>query len=406
MHTSPLDPPGIADSGGMNVYVTALGSGLAERGWEVEILTRRSDSDQPSSVRTASGVVVRFLDAGERVPLLKEDLPRVTSEFSSAIARLPHFDLFHSHYWLSAVAAQPIAELQRVPHVLSLHTVAALKNRRRANGQAAEQQSRIEAEVIAARRSSMVITSTTAERDAVVVDYGVDPDRVTVIEPGVDTDLFHPRLFHPRTAHAGAGPVGERPATARDDILVVGRIQALKGQDLAIRALSHIPVGSRPRLVLVGGASGLPDSYADSLRRLATERGVGDDVLFLGARSRSDVAELMRNAALLLVPSSSETYGLVTLEAAASGTPVLAMGVAGLLDSVVDGVTGQFVSSADEAEWAIQITRILDDRRRLAALSSTAAHFAAGRNWTVSVARTSDLYERVIGVSADERRIS
>jgi D-inositol-3-phosphate glycosyltransferase len=114
----------------------------------------------------------------------------------------------------------------------------------------------------------------------------------------------------------------------------------------------------------------------------------------------------MRNAALLLVPSSSETYGLVTLEAAASGTPVLAMGVAGLLDSVVDGVTGQFVSSADEAEWAIQITRILDDRRRLAALSSTAAHFAARRNWTASVARTSDLYERLLSVSADERRIS
>jgi D-inositol-3-phosphate glycosyltransferase len=401
MHTSPLDPPGIGDSGGMNVYVTALGSGLAERGWEIEILTRRSDPDQPSSVRTASGVVVRFLDAGEHVPLLKEDLPRVTSEFSSAIARLPQFDLFHSHYWLSAVAAQPIAEMQRAPHVLSLHTVAAVKNRRRANGQAAEPQSRIEAEVIAARRSSMVITSTNAERDAVVVDYGVDPDRVTVIEPGVDTDLFHPR-----SAHGGAGLVGERPANARDDILVVGRIQALKGQDLAIRALSHIPVASRPRLLLVGGASGSPDSYADSLRRLATERGVGDDVVFLGAQSRTDVAELMRNAALLLVPSSSETYGLVTLEAAASGTPVLAMGVAGLLDSVVDGVTGQFVSSADEGEWAIQITRILDDRRRLAALSSTAAHFAARRNWTASVARTSDLYERLLSVSADERRIS
>src|SRR6202042_570039 len=117
------------------------------------------------------------------------------------------------------------------------------------NGQAAEPQSRIEAEVIAARRSSMVITSTNAERDAVVVDYGVDPDRVTVIEPGVDTDLFHPR-----SAHGGAGLVGERPANARDDILIVGRIQALKGQDLAIRALSHIPVASRPRLVLVGGA--------------------------------------------------------------------------------------------------------------------------------------------------------
>jgi D-inositol-3-phosphate glycosyltransferase len=394
LHTSPLDPPGAGDAGGLNVTVSALADQLSGIGWEVEILTRRTDAGQPTEVRMPGGALVRFIDAGAPAPMPKEQLTAITREFRESVARLASFDVFHSHYWLSAEAVLPVARAQDAPHVLSLHTVAALKNARRAPNEDPEPAARLVAERTLCGDSDAVIASSRAEREAIVDYYEVDPSRVHVIEPGVDTALFAPLGHSADVGGASSGDRDEQPA--RSEVLVVGRIQPLKGQAVAIRALALIPREIRPRLALAGGSSGPHDGYLASLHRLVADNGLHDDVVFLGALSREQVAARMRRARLVLVPSSSETFGLVALEAAASGVPVVASRVAGLEDSVVDGSTGVLVTAGDVTAWAKAISSLLVDDEQRSALARGAADFGRGHSWHESALAISALYRRLI----------
>ncbi len=418
LHTSPLDTPGRGDAGGMNVVVRALAEELAREGHDVEVLTRAASAADLGRVETLdSGARVRFLAAGEPGPLVKEELPRITGEFGRMLRELPRrFDVLHSHYWLSGRAALPVARATGSAHVLSLHTVAALKNARLAPGDAPEPPLRLDAERVLTTRSDAVIASTRSERDAIAAAYGASPQRIAIIEPGVDT-----RLFHPATAGlAAAAPTAVRsPAdgpeavgipladTARPasdarshtvpPLLCVGRIQPLKGQDLAIRALSLLPPGIRPRLLIAGEPSGAGSSgYRAELDRLVAERTAPGEVDFIGALPRPELAALLRRCALLLVPSRSETYGLVTLEAAASGVPVVASRAPGLVDSVRDGVTGVLVDGHDPRGWAAAIEGMLRDPARHAAMARASLAHAQAHGWAGVAARTAELYRRVI----------
>lgn len=433
MHTSPMDAPGFGDAGGLNVHVRALGGQLSALGWDVEILTRRTGSQQPESVRTDDGVLVRYLEAGPTAVVPKEELPRVVNAFATSIDGLAPFDIYHSHYWLSGAAVQASMKAQSAPHVLSLHTVGALKNRHLAPGQPPEPAARLRDESRLARGAAAVIAATDAERDALAELYGVDAARIEVIEPGVDVTLFHPRsrldeLDGVREAVIGAvigavidvehdavrDGVSERPDDGapdrvRDDmlhevagdLLVVGRVQPLKRQDLAIRALSRIDPAHRPRLILVGDVSGPSGGYPEHLRALVAARGLETDVVFAGAESRDRVAERMSAAAIVLIPSASETYGLVALEAAASGTPVIATASAGLLDSVDDGITGILVPRSkdpveEEWAWASGIVRVVSDRSLWERLSRSAIARASDRTWEATAQRTAAIYERAL----------
>jgi len=385
LHTSPLDTPGRGDAGGMNVLVRALADELARAGHRVEVLTRAASVADLGRVETLdSGARVRFLQAGDAAPLGKEDLPRVTGEFGRMLAGLHPFDVLHSHYWLSGRAALPVARDTGAAHVLSLHTVAVVKNARLAPRDAPEPQLRIDAERMLSRRSDAVVTSTRSERDAVIVAYGASPRAVEVIPPGVDTDLFRP---------------GSAGASAKPSVAVVGRVQPLKAQDLAVRAMSRLAPGIRPHLYIAGEVSGAgSERYRAELERLIEARGLTGDVTFVGALPRPELAQLMAACALVLVPSHSETYGLVTLEAAACGVPVVAAAAPGLVDSV-SGAMGVLVRDRSERAWAAAIEGLLRDPARRAAMARASVTHAHGHSWKAAAAHLATLYERVGGAN-------
>jgi D-inositol-3-phosphate glycosyltransferase len=213
---------------------------------------------------------------------------------------------------------------------------------------------------------------------------------VWIMPPGVDTNLFAPE---PDAGDAVRLALGIEPG--RPLIAVVGRVQELKGQRLAVRALAELPK-PRPMLVIAGEPTPGAEDYFAGLRRLAVELGVEADVRFAGALGRDRVAELLAAAAVTLVPSHSETFGLVALESAASGTPVVAQRVSGLVESVSDGQSGVLLDSRDPAEWARAITRLLDDPVSYAELSGSARAFAEGFSWAASVSILLDVYDRVL----------
>jgi D-inositol-3-phosphate glycosyltransferase len=390
LHTSPLATPGSGDAGGMNVYLLGLADGLVADGFEVELLTRRSSASQPDSLRTEGGALVRFITAGPAVPLVKESLLSVVDEFTEAIVALAPYDLVHSHYWLSGLAGVRLARALGVPHFLSLHTVAALKNATLAEGDRAEGDERLAAERMLTIESTLTIAASRAEADAISSSYGLDDSAIRVVTPGVDTALFRPSL--PEEAQALMGPAGF--------ILVAARIQPLKGQDLAIRALALLDERVRPTLLLAGDAVAGRESYLDSLVVLASELGVSSSVVFVGPLDRVELAALLRRARLLVVPSHSETFGLVTLEAAASGVPVVAGRVSGLVDSVVEGVTGVLVDGREPEEWARVITTLLSDDRGRGELGRRAARYGAEASWLSAATIVSGLYRGALAGSA------
>ena len=384
-HTSPLATPGSGDAGGMNVFVVGLAEALLAQGVEVELLTRATGAaDEVEDARTPGGVPVRFLEAGPREPLPKSALSGLAPAFAASAAALGPFDLVHSHYWLSGLAGLELAAAWGVPHVLSLHTVAALKNERLAPGDTAEPAERLAGERMLVHGSALTVTHTAAERRAILDAYAADPGRVVEVAPGVDTALFH--------------TAAERP----DDpfLLVLARIQPLKGVDLAIEALAAIPSGRRPRLVVAGGTSPGHDAYAQGLRDRVDELGLTDVVRFLPAQERKGAARLLREASLLLVPSHSETFGMVALEAAASGTPVVAAATSGLTESVEDGVSGILLDSRDPAVWAEAIDTLLGDPGRRAALAASALEFGKAHDWAASAAAIAEHYRAIAQTGA------
>ncbi|SDY72621.1 glycosyltransferase [Herbiconiux ginsengi] len=414
LHTSPLATAGSGDAGGMNVYLVGLAGALRARGYEVELLTR--DTGDPDArdphARTVDGVPVRFLRAGPRASVPKARLAALTGEFGRAMSELPAFDLVHSHYWLSGAAALPVAQGWGVPHVLSLHTVAAAKNEHLAPGDEPEPAERLRAEAALVRDSDLTVAATQAERAAILQATEAAPGRVAVVTPGVDTHLFHP--VPAATGPAPVQPVARddvsaHPATwkesesgsalPRDDrptVLALARIQPLKGVDLAIRAVGAIPRGRRPRLVIAGGTSPGHEAYASGLHGLVTALALHDDVSFLPAQSRADAAALVREATLLLVPSHSETYGLVALEAAASATPVVAACTGGLVESVLDGVSGMLVDDRSPDAWGRAIDDLLHDPARLADLEAGALRHGRTHSWPHTAEHLAAFYDDLL----------
>ncbi|MCS5715865.1 glycosyltransferase [Herbiconiux sp. CPCC 205716] len=372
LHTSPLDAPGTGDAGGMNVVVVGLADALTAAGHDAEVLTRaRSEAEVAATeARTAGGTRVRFLEAGPRASVAKGELPAHLGAFGERMRELTPFDLVHSHYWLSGAAALPVAQEWGVPHVQSLHTVAALKNAHLAPGDHPEPAERLAVERMLVHASELTLALSAAERAAVLDAYALPGERVRVLAPGVDTSLFQ---------HAAA------TSAPRPTLLVLARVQPLKGIDLAVEALALLGP-ERPRLVIAGGTSPGHDEYAEALRRRVHELGLDDDVSFLPAQTRVQTAALLREAALLIVPSFSETFGLVALEAAASGTPVVTTGAGGLAESVPDGVSGVHVRSRRPEDWAEVMGGLLAQPGQLSALAATAARFGRARDWAEAAA--------------------
>jgi len=393
MHTSPAAAPGTADAGGMNVVVLEIARQLAARGVEVDLLTRATG--EPAVSALAPGLTLHELRAGRVGVVAKDDLSAVTDEFGEAVARLAgresrRYDIVHAHYWLSGLAVLPVTIELGIPFVQSFHTLGAMKHRSMPAGELTEPERRVRTESFLALQADAVIASSTAEVDDLIEQVGAQADRVWIIPPGVDTRVFAPQPDAGDAVRLALGIESGRPLLA-----VVGRVQPLKGQELAVRALAAMS-DPRPVLVIAGEPTPGEEDYLRSLYDIATSSGVAADVRFVGALDRDGVAELLAAATVTLVPSHSETFGLVALESAACGTPAVAQRVSGLVESVADGESGVLVDSRDPAEWARAVSLLLDDPLYYDELAVSARRFAEGFAWSTSVSILLDVYRSLV----------
>ena len=386
LHTSPATQPGSGDAGGLNVVERATADALADLGHRVDLITRRAHPDEPDAVELRPGVTLRHLTAGPERPLPKSEIDAFIPEFSDRLGRLDPYDLVHSHHWMSGVAALPHARAWGVPHVQSYHSVAALPGSPLAEGEPPESPGRVPGEALVARESQAVVAISAAEARTVIERCGADPDRVCIVSPGVDHDLFRPLRPDERPWTVTGAPC------PRGFALFAARLQPLKGPDLAIRALAGVDPAIRPHLVIAGDVSADFAAYEARLLALVDDLGLADQVSFIGPQPRPELARLMRAARLVLVPSHSETFGLVALEAAASGTPVIAAAAGGLREAVAHGETGQLMDSRRPEDWANAITYLLTEPRLLERQGVVARVHSRRFVWRWSAARLVSVY--------------
>ena len=383
MHTSPLIQPGSGDGGGMNVYVRELVSALAQTGRSSTVFVRRADRHAPEVVEVEPGFRVVHVDAGDP-DLPKEALPAVVDEFADRVAGHIRadggFDGLLANYWLSGMAGHRLKHELGLPLTTVFHTLARVK----AETGDFEPRRRIEAEAAVIQCSDVILANSVDEVDQLTGLYAADPGRIEVVPPGVDHAFFSP-------GHQG----GARDATGLGSgpvLLFVGRIQPLKGVDVAVRTLAHLGDHPDARLVVVGGSSGV-DGPAEErrVRRLVDDLGLADRVLFVPPQPHHRLSTWYRAADVLVMPSRSESFGLVALEAAACGVPVVAAGVGGLRTLVDHGSTGYLVHDRDPATYAEHVSRILGDP----SMATELAAMAAERSWSYTWAATATRLRRI-----------
>ncbi len=398
VHTSPLDQPGIGDAGGMNIYVLESAQRMAAMGVSVDIFTRRTDASQPDIVEISPGVRVRHFECGHG-SLTKEQLPAHIHGLSKEFLRIvksENYDVIHSHYWLSGKVAMPAAKELGIPLIHTMHTMARVKNLNLAEGESPEPMIRVQGETQVVAAADALIANTDAEGASLVSLYDACPDKVHVVTPGVDLYNFTPG--------EGRSHAREVVGLPQDALVVsfVGRIQPHKGPEVLIRATSelvkHSPI-LRHKLVVnvMGGASGANTEEVDRLKELSSWLGIDDVVRFEPPVARKDLAQWYRAADLVVVPSYSESFGLVALEAQACGTPVVATPLGGLRTAVADGISGVLVDGHDPKAWSSVIVRLLQEPQRRVLLSMGAIEHASHFGWDATARGTLDIYDLVIG---------
>ncbi|MFC8047189.1 D-inositol-3-phosphate glycosyltransferase [Nocardia sp. NPDC057353] len=406
VHTSPVAQPGTGDAGGMNVYVLQTARELARRGVEVEIFTRATSSNLPPVEEAAPGVLVRNVVAGPFEGLDKHDLPTQLCPFTAEVLRQEarqapgYYDLVHSHYWLSGQVGWLARDRWRVPLVHTAHTLAAVKNAALADGDTPEPASREIGEKQVIAEADRMIANTVEEARQLIELYGAAPDRVDVVPPGADLTRYHP---------GDRGAARRELGLPQDERIVafIGRIQPLKAPDVLVRAAAELlrrDPTRRLRVLIVGGPSGTGLQRPDSLIELAAALGIGDRVIFLPPQPPERLVQVYRAADLVAVPSHNESFGLVAIEAQASGTPVLAADVGGLGTAVRDGETGLLVPGHRTPDWADALGAVLDDEPRLRAMGAAAVTHAAGFSWEHTADGLLDCYAAALSGFGGRRR--
>lgn len=394
VHTCPLDQPGTGDSGGMNVYVRSVARRLAEMGVAVDIFSRWAGMAE-HVCEPDPGVRVIHLEAGPDRPVPKEELHGLLPAFLHSLqdfARVDavRYDVVHSHYWLSGWVGRLAAARWDVPLVHTFHTLARVKNQSLHSADTPEPPSRIAAEERIAQSADCVLAPTAHEAADLVGLYGAPHDRVRIVSPGVDTDIFRPATDDRRAAKDAIGLAG------RDVILFAGRLQPLKSPDIAVQALASLVrtvPSSDPVLVVLGGPSGTSGMGPTEIAKIAADLGVVDRVMIRPPVPHRDLASYYQAADAVIVPSRNESFGLVALEASACGAPVVATDVGGLRTAIRDGITGLLVPGSSPEEYARAIARILRDRDFARSMSAAGARFAKRYDWRRAATSLLDVYE-------------
>jgi len=405
LHTSPLAQPGTGDSGGMNVYVRELASAVARSGADCDVFTRAWSPELPAVAEVEPGLRIHHVAAGPLAPMAKEALTDVVPEFTDRVLSIMTspsglrlsdeeggpFEAVHANYWLSGLAGHTIKHELDLPLMCTFHTLDSVKAEAGPEEVEADMpHRRAEAEATIIRCSDAVLASCSVEAEQIVDLYGADPERVRIVPLGVDHAFFAPGERAQARRALGlpiAGPL----------VLFVGRIQPLKGADVAVRVLAELrSAGREVTLVVVGGPSGPQgDATYRGLVTLAERLGVAEAVRMVDPQPHEVISTYYRAADVCLVPSRSESFGLVALESSACGTPVVASAVGGLTTLVDHGETGFLVESRDPAAFAEPVVRILDDRRFAEGLARRAATRALRYSWREAAERLAALHEEL-----------
>lgn len=400
VHTSPLDQPGVGDAGGLNVYVVETSKRLADLGIKVDIFTRRTSSSIKNETELYDGVIVKQLTAGPFEGLAKQSLPSQLCALSAGVLREEarhnegHYQLIHSHYWLSGQVGWVASERWNVPLVHTMHTMAKVKNSTLAIGDIAEPAEREIGEQQVVEAASQLVANTQAEADELINLYSADKKRVNVVNPGVDLEVFN---------------IGDRAKARKEfgipqDAIVftfVGRVQPLKAPDVLIKAAhqfiqDHAHLKNKVRIVICGGLSGTGFDHPDSLLQLVKELNLIENVMFLPPSTREKLATLYQASTLVAVPSYSESFGLVAVEAQACGTPVIATNVGGLKTVVADNLSGLLVNGHDARTWAEALAQISLNEKLVKQYQVGARQHAAKFSWDKTVEGLIQVYEKAI----------
>lgn len=394
LHTSPLQQAGGGDAGGMNVYIKSLAAALAGQGIDVEIFTRADAPEQPEIEHVAPGVLVRHVHAGPP-DVAKEELPRHVSSLAGAMKRIKtlladgHFDIIHSHYWVSGITGLLMTDHWDTPLVHSMHTMAKVKNKHLGPSDRAEPAARVTGEQRIVDQADRLIANTQAEARELERLYGADAGRIDVVAPGVDLSVFKPAF---RGASRKRSGVGEETF----HVLFAGRIQRHKGPQVLIKAAAELK-RRRPemplRVTVLGAPSG---AEALDLVPLVSRLGLDDVVSLHPPVEPAALADWYRSSDVVAMPSFSESFGLVALEAQACGTPVVATDVGGLGKAVCDGRTGLLIDGHSPADWATALEQLFDDERTRRDLGRAAALYAQGFGWQHTAELTADSYQRAV----------
>jgi D-inositol-3-phosphate glycosyltransferase len=389
----------------MNVYVLSVAERLAEQGIAVDIYTRCHGENGPQVEQLDGGTRLIHVHAGPCAPVPKDRLPGFLPGFLDGVLqyaateeeahRHSPYDVVHSHYWLSGWVGSRAKEIWGVPHVTSFHTLGRVKNSVLPEGDDPEPPVRLAGERRVISGADRILAPTPAEADLLVELYGADPGRIRIVPPGVDRSVFSP---HPREeARARLHLANTRL------LLFVGRLQPFKGPDLAIRAVAEASAMA-PELMrdvvlaVVGGPTGrdLDHDQVSGLMELASALGVADRVVFFPPQPHGRLPEFYSAADAVLVPSRSESFGLVALEAESCGTPVIGAAAGGLRYVVQDGETGFLVEGHQPATYADRIIRVLSDPDLAARLSDGAIRHAAIFSWDATAADIRSVYREVL----------
>ena len=400
VHTSPLDQPGTGDAGGLNVYVVETAKRLAKRGTQVDIFTRRTASTPDHQVELFPGVNVKHVTAGPFEGLNKNSLPAQLCALTAGVLREEAFkpegwyDLIHSHYWLSGQVGWVASERWNVPLVHTMHTMARVKNLSLAEGDSPEPKEREIGEQQVVNAAQKLIANTEQEAQELINLYGANPNQVSVIHPGVDLETFYP-----------ADQVEARSALGiKPDAFVltfVGRVQPLKAPDLLLLAVSEMlkikpELATKLQILICGGLSGSGFDKPTQLIDLAKSLNLEKVTKFLTPMSRQNLAKVYQASNLVAVPSYSESFGLVAVEAQATGVPVIAAEVGGLKTVVNHQESGVLVKGHDPKIWADELIKLLTNSELLKKLSQGAVNKAKAFSWDKTVDQLLNTYQTAL----------
>jgi D-inositol-3-phosphate glycosyltransferase len=402
VHTCPLAMLGGKKTGGMNVYVRDLTRELVRQGIEVDVYTRQQGLCDPHDAELlGAGGRVIHIPAGPTAALASVDHLPVLPEFTRNVLAFASgeglsYDLIHSHYWLSGLVAEQLQDAWGGPPMVQMfHTLGLMKNRVALHDRDREPSIRIDKELEVMASADRIVAATPAEQAQLQWLYGANGGKVVVIPPGVDVERFHP---------IGLAEARQKVGVPAEDrmILFVGRIEALKGIDTLLRAITILRAGCPDApclyLVIIGGDPDDPDrenAELERLKQMRTALGIEDVVTFLGAKDQDTLQYYYSAAEVVVMPSHYESFGMVALEAMACGTPVIASEVGGLAFLVRDGETGYHVESQNAQALAGKLSLLMDDPELRRRLGRQAVDYAQHYAWPRIADRLLDLFSRL-----------